>query len=101
MQKTKNRLFWDSSSSSFSLASRVKRVFEYGSFTEVVNYPFEEVQQALNNMQIDGLRTSESRKQLLIFLKPYLLTSESWDAALSSYIKDCLYSSKKVFKDLQ
>jgi len=26
MQKTKNRLSWDSSSSSFSLASRVKRV---------------------------------------------------------------------------
>jgi len=46
MQKTKNRLFWDGSSSSFSLESRVKRVFEYGSFTAVVNYLFEELKHA-------------------------------------------------------
>jgi len=51
-------------------------------------------------MRINGISTSEFRKQLLIYLKPYLLTSNSWDAALSSYVKDCLYTGKKVIKEL-
>ena len=95
MQKTKNRLFWDGSSESFSREARVKRVFEYGSFPEIVNYPFEEVKRALKNIRINLLRTSDARKEMLVYLKPYLLSSESWTAALSSYITDCLYSKEK------
>jgi len=95
MQKTKNRLFWDGSAESFSIEGRVKRVFEYGSLPELVKYPFEEVQQALNTIPINLLRTSDARKEMLIYLKPYLLNSTSWNAALASYIADCLYVNGK------
>lgn len=91
MQEIRDRLFWDGSPETFSREARVKRLFEYGSFPEIVRYPFEEIQTSLRSIQINLLRTSESRKKMLMYLKPYLLNSKSWSAALTSYIRDCLY----------
>ncbi len=99
MPDLKNRLFWDSPSETFSREAKVRRVFEYGSFADIINYPFNEMQYSINKIQINLLRTSEARKKMLMYLKPYLQNSDSWGAALTAYINDCLYMEKNMISN--
>jgi len=64
---------------------------ECGSFSDVVNYPYKELQDNLRKISTVSLRTSESRKKFLEYLKPYLLDSDSWENAMKKYVPDCLY----------
>ncbi len=90
MQKAKNRLFWDGDPQTFSREFKVRRLLEYGSFSEIVNYPFTDLQDAIHNLRIDSLRTGESRKKFIELLKPYLLVNDSWETAIKNYVLDCL-----------
>jgi len=98
MQETFIRLFWDGKPESFSEEFKVKRLLEYGSFPDIVKYPFEKMQQSLKTVNIDLLRTSESRNKMLVLLKPYLIDMDSWESALKRYIRECLSFDEEVIK---
>lgn len=94
MQSNLKRYFWDSPIESFSEEYRLGRIIEYASFPDLIKYPFEELRKNINKIDINSLRTSEQRKQFVQVLKPYILSSKSWNEALKKYIDACFKENK-------
>lgn len=44
----------------------------------------------INHISIEHLRIGESRKKFLFYIKPYVQMSDSWDEAISRYVKEAL-----------
>jgi len=84
------KYFWDGNIDSFSPQFRLSRVIEYASFPDLLKYPFEEVKRVINFISVENLRIGENRKKFFFYVKPYLLTSDSWDEAISRYVKEAL-----------
>ena len=84
------KYFWDGNEDSFSPQFRLSRVIEYASFPDLLRYPFEEVKIVINHISIEHLHIGESRKKFLFYIKPYVQMSDSWDEAISRYVKEAL-----------
>jgi hypothetical protein len=90
MQNVYKRYFWDGSVESFSEEYKMKRIFEYASFPDLIKYPFHDVKNNLSKIDINSLRTGNSRKEFIFLLKPYVLKSLDWEEAITTFVKDCL-----------
>ena len=90
MHSNLKKYFWDGSIDSFSPRFRLCRVIEYASFPDLLKYPFKEVKNLIDQIPIERLRIGENRKKFLIYIKPYLQRSDSWDEAIKRYVKDAL-----------
>lgn len=52
----------------------------------MINFPFEEFQKGIEQINLDKLRTSEKRKRFIIMAKPYISTSNNWQEIVEKMI---------------
>jgi hypothetical protein len=85
MPATQNKYFWDGSEN-LTTRFKVKRMIEYGSFSDMINFPFKEFQEGFDKIDPEKLRTSEKRKKFIIMAKPYIAGSQSWEEIVEKMI---------------
>jgi hypothetical protein len=85
MSSAQNNYFWDGSEN-LSTSFKVKRMIEYGSFPDMINFPFKEFQEGIKSIDLEKLRTSEKRKRFIIMAKPYIADSQNWDEIIEKMI---------------
>lgn len=67
-----------------SRAFRLKRLFEYASFPDLLKIPFDEVREEIVKMDLQGLRTGETRREFLKRLRGCISISNGWIHALEN-----------------
>jgi hypothetical protein len=86
-----DRYFWDChppggasafASQYISAAFKLKRLFEYASFPDLIKIPFDYVKTHIHQVDLTTLRTSRTRIAFLIKLQEVLPQSETWDEAI-------------------
>lgn len=80
-----NKYFWDGSEN-LSIRFKVQRIVEYGSFPDMINFPFKDFQEGIENIDPEKLRTSEKRKRFIIMAKPYIAGSQNWEEIVEKMI---------------
>jgi len=85
MQKKHLKYFWDGTNN-ISEEFEVRRIFEYASFPDLIQFPFNKIKQNIDKIYLEKLRTGEKRKKILILLKPFIHASNSWDEAISQFV---------------
>lgn len=85
MPAVKNKYFWDGSEN-LSTPFKVQRMIEYGSFPDLINFPFKIFLEGLEKIDLEKLRTSEKRKKFMLMAKPYLVDSQSWEEVVEKMI---------------
>ena len=85
MPDTLNKYFWDGSEN-LSTRFKVQRMIEYGSFPDMINFPFMTFQEGLEKIDLEKLRTSEKRKRFIMMAKPYFVDSHSWEEVVEKMI---------------
>jgi hypothetical protein len=85
MPVIQNNYFWDGSEN-LSTSFKVQRMIEYGSFPDMINYPFMEFQEGIANLDLEKLRTSEKRKKFILMAKPYIAGSQNWEEIVEKMI---------------
>lgn len=85
MPATQNKYFWDGTEN-LSTSFKVQRMIEYGSFQDMINFPFKEFQEGFEKIDPEKLRTSEKRKRFIIMAKPYIVGSQSWEEIVEKMI---------------
>jgi hypothetical protein len=85
MPTMQNNYFWDGSEN-LSTSFKVQRIIEYGSFPDMINFPFKEFQEGIKNIDIEKLRTSEKRKRFMIVAKPHIADSQNWEEIVEKMI---------------
>lgn len=78
MQEKHHKYFWDGTAS-YTPAARVRRIIEYASFPDLIDYPFDEFKDGIRSLDINSLRTSENRKKFIKLAAPYFAVSRSWE----------------------
>lgn len=73
-----SKYFWDGEAI-LSGAYKLRRMFEYASFPDLIHYPVEEIKKYLSHIDIDSLRTSEKRRRFIKLIVPFLPEVQSWD----------------------
>jgi hypothetical protein len=81
MQKRFHKYFWDGLEN-WSPEFILRRIIEYASFPDLINYPFEEVKENLFKIPLQRLRTGELRKEFIIRLAPFVKDSNTWEEAI-------------------
>jgi hypothetical protein len=77
--------FWDGSEN-LSTRFKVQRMIEYGTFPDMINFPFKEFQAGFEKIDPEKLRTSEKRKRFIIMAKPHIADSQSWEEIVEKMI---------------
>jgi len=85
MPANHNKYFWDGTEN-LSTRFKVQRMIEYASFPDMINFPFEEFQKGIEQINLEKLRTSEKRKRFIIMAKPYISTSNNWEEIVEKMI---------------
>ncbi|HMV44116.1 MAG TPA: hypothetical protein PK079_03180 [Leptospiraceae bacterium] len=86
MQKRFHKYFWDGLEN-WSPEFQLRRIIEYASFPDLIQYPFEEVKENLSKIRLEKLRTGENRKELIIKLSPFVSQASSWEEAIWKMIE--------------
>ena len=86
MQKRFHKYFWDGLEN-WGGDYELRRIIEYASFPDLINYPFLEVQANINKLQLAKLRTGESRKEFITKLAPFVSSANSWEDAIWKMIE--------------
>jgi hypothetical protein len=81
MLKQNNKYFWDYSKNS-SEVYKLKRIFEYASFPDLIKIPFKLVKKYIGEIDLKNLRTSNCRIEFLKLIKQKCQKSDSWEAAI-------------------
>jgi len=84
--KNMDKYFWDGDGS-ISEAYKLKRILEYASFPDLITYPVEDLKKVLPAIDIDGLRTSQKRKEFIKLIMPFLSDAQSWENMIHRLIK--------------
>jgi len=93
MHERYNKYFWDGKEG-WSPDYQLRRIIEYASFPDLIKYPFEEVKLHIDKINLDKLWTGNKRKMLMIYLKPYIKHSDSWEEAIKKMMDDALENWK-------
>ena len=56
MPAVQNKYFWDGSEN-LSTRFKVRRMIEYASFPDMINFPFEEFKEGIEKIDLEKLRT--------------------------------------------
>jgi hypothetical protein len=99
MQKRFEKYFWDGKPDDFSATYRVKRIIEYASFPDLIQYNFEELKSQLLLIDLHKLRTSPIRREFIIKVQPYLNASQNWEQALRLMIQPFFDYTDKDYTD--
>ena len=75
------KYFWDGKTN-LSESFKLRRIIEYASFPDLLTYPFENAKRYIADIDIQGLRADEKRKEFMKRLKPHIEKSESWENAI-------------------
>ncbi|MEI6208994.1 MAG: hypothetical protein WCP20_19625 [Desulfuromonadales bacterium] len=85
MPAHQNKYFWDGSEN-ISTRFKVQRIIEYASFPDMINFPFKEFQEGIEEIDPEKLRTSEKRKRFIIMAKPHFSGALSWEEVVEKMI---------------
>ena len=85
MPAVQNKYFWDGSEN-LSTRFKLRRMIEYASFPDMINFPFEEFKEGIEKIDLEKLRTSENRKRFIIMAKPHIAGSQSWEEIVEKMI---------------
>ena len=96
MLKIYHKYFWDVSPlypqkekdiNRLPPAYKLKRIIEYASFPNLIQYPFSEFKDHIDEIDIDKFWPRGSKREKLIReLLPYLKGSDSWEELFKKYI---------------
>lgn len=78
MPESKDKYFWDGVSG-MSEEFKLKRMFEYASFPDLLSYPLDNIKKYISVIDIGKLRTSEKRKAFIKLIIPLLPNVQDWD----------------------
>ncbi|HPG30302.1 MAG TPA: hypothetical protein PKY81_05550 [bacterium] len=78
MPKPNNNYFWDYSENS-SEVFKLKRIFEYASFPDLIKISFKLVKKYIGEIDLKNLRTSNNRIEFLELVKKKSQKSNSWE----------------------
>jgi len=53
---------------------------------DMINFPFKEFQEGIEQINLEKLRTSEKRKRFITMARPYISTSNSWEEIVEKMI---------------
>ncbi len=73
-----DKYFWDHTENA-SDAFKLKRLFEYAGFPDLLKIPFAFVRDNINRIDIPGLRTSKTRITFVERMKAVIDSCNSWD----------------------
>jgi len=95
MRKIYHKYFWDVSPlypqkekdiNRLSPAYKLKRIIEYASFPNFIQYPFSEFKDHIDEIDIDKFWQQGKREKLIRELLPYVKDSDSWEELFKKYI---------------
>jgi len=89
MHERYHKYFWDGKDG-WPSHYQLRRIIEYASFPDLIKYPFGEVKLHIDKLNLEKLWTGEKRKQFMIFLKPYIYKSDSWEEAIRKMIDEAM-----------
>lgn len=87
MQKAYNfnpvlyRYFWDHTQNASDIF-KLKRLFEYASFPDLLKIPFEFVKANISQLDPETLRTSQPRRRFVREIRSYIQGSSTWDEVI-------------------
>jgi len=76
-----NKYFWDHTQNA-SDVFKLRRLFEYASFPDLIKIPFVFLKKNSHNIDINKLRTSKDRINFLKRIKNSLEDSQNWDEVI-------------------
>jgi hypothetical protein len=76
-----NKYFWDHTQDA-SDVFKLRRLFEYASFPDLIKIPFVFLKNNSHSIDIDKLRTSKDRIHFLKRIKSSLKDSQNWDEVI-------------------
>jgi len=76
-----NKYFWDQTLNS-STNFKIKRLFEYASFPDLLKVPFEQVKKEICLIDLEKLRTGGKRIAFLKNIRDCVSFVDTWDEAL-------------------
>jgi hypothetical protein len=79
MHERFNKYFWDGGSDCCSGPYKLRRIIEYASFPDLIMYPFEEVKLYLSQIDLEHVRTSQSRIEFMQLVKEKEGSVDTWD----------------------
>jgi len=86
MQERFNKYFWDGGADCCSGAYKLRRIIEYASFPDLIEYPFTEVKQYLSQIDLQSLRTSQSRVEFMQLVLEKENQVDGWDEIMNNAI---------------
>lgn len=96
MLKQYDKYFWDGKTG-WSDGFIFRRIIEYASFEDLIQYPFSEVKLNIDTFQLEKLRTGQKRKDFMMFLKQYIHSSNSWEEAIQKMLAPSFENIHKLF----
>ena len=75
------KYFWDHTRDASDIF-KLKRLLEYASFPDLLSIPFEFVKGNIKRIDVDKLRTSQTRRRFVREIQQYIDVSGNWDDAL-------------------
>lgn len=86
MHERFNKYFWDGGAASCSEAFRLRRIIEYASFPDLIHYPYPLFSRYVKTLELDTLRTTTPRRDLVKLLAQKADKATSWEEAFAMII---------------
>lgn len=83
MHERFNKYFWDGGAASCSEVFRLRRIIEYASFPDLIHYPYPLFSQYVQTLELDKLRTSTPRRELVKLLAQKAGNATNWEEAFN------------------
>lgn len=75
------KYFWDHTRNASDIF-KLKRLLEYASFPDLLKIPFEILKSNIHHIDVETLRTSETRRRFVKEVQNYFDSSSDWDETL-------------------
>lgn len=76
-----HKYFWDHTQNASDFF-KLKRLFEYAAFPDLLKIPFEFVKTNIQHIDAESLRTSQTRRRFVREIQRYISSSSDWDETL-------------------
>jgi hypothetical protein len=75
------KYFWDNTRNASEIF-KLKRLLEYASFPDLLKIPFEILKFNIHHIDVERLRTSETRRRFVKEIQNYIHSSRDWDETI-------------------
>jgi hypothetical protein len=76
------KYFWDHTWNASSDTFKLRRLFEYASFPDLIKIPFDFVKSNIHRLDLEKLRAAQTRRRFVREIQNYIDESNSWDETI-------------------